>query len=220
MHLLRQYRDIENLVSPTLLMNTLGNANAGGLTDEIRIAMVREAVIEFVEDTKVLRHYVDIPIECGVCDYPILVDNCERVIGVGEVSYKDCQTDCLGSNNWNWHGVEFSMKQDEDVLRVAEPPSSGGEILHIELFVSPERDACKVDNILYERYLKPITDLALERLHLMTDVPWASISRAQYYRRLYESRTVETNERRMDRGRRGRKTTLKAIRAFGAANRR
>lgn len=216
--LMRQWRDLDDFLPP-LRAATRGNDEIEDLNDGVLLDYLRDAIIEFVEDTKVVRYYRDVPIECGVCEYPLMLDTCEQIIGIGEVVYgDDCRHDCAGSRSWNWGDVEFRLNEDDDVLLVNRAPQDDGRVLQVELYVAPTREACKVDEILYQRYKMPITNLALERIHLMTNVPWASTTRAQYYRQLYAKREIETNERRMDRGREDR--VLFPVRQMGRARRR
>lgn len=200
MHLMRQWRDIEDFLPP-LRTATRGNEDIADLDDGVLLDFLRDAMIEFCEDTKVIRHHMEIKIECGVCEYPLMIDTCEDILGVGEVYYgQECHHDCAGDRSWNWGDVTFRLDEDSDVLRINRAPGDDGKTLHMDVFTAPTREASRVDALLYQRYRNPITYLAMERIHLMVSVPWQSISRAQYYRQLYAKREVEVNERRMDRG--------------------
>jgi hypothetical protein len=197
---MRQWRDIADFLPP-LRTATRGNEEFADLDDGVLLDFLRDSMIEFCEDTKVIRHQMDIPIECGICEYPLILDTCEDILGVGEVRYgADCETDCAGSRSWNWGDVTFRLDEDSDILRINRAPEDEGQTLHMEVYTSPTREAERVDALLYQRYRNPITYLTLERVHLMTNVPWQSVSRAQYYRQMYAKREIEVNERRMDRG--------------------
>lgn len=218
LRLMRQWRELTSFM-PQLKAATIGTDDIAPLDENVILDFLRDAIIEFCEDTKVIRYHIDIPIQCGVCEYPLLLDTCEQIIGIGEVTYgDDCKHDCAGSKSWNWGDVEFRLNEDDDVLLINRAPEDNGRILQVELFVAPSREACKVDEVIYQRYRNPVLNLALERIHLMTNMPWSSMSRAQYYRQLYAKREIEANERRMDRGMESR--TLIPIRPMGRASRR
>lgn len=200
LRMMRRWRDLDAFLPP-LKAATRGNDEVADLVEEVILDYLRDAIIEFCEDTKVIRQPMDIQIECGVCEYPLVLNTCEQIIGVGEVGYgDDCQYDCAGSKSWNWGDVVFRLSEDDDVLLINRAPEDEGRILQLDLHVAPTRDACKVDEILFQRYRTPILNLTLERIHLMVNVPWSSTTRAQYYRQLYAKREIEVNERRMDRG--------------------
>lgn len=200
LRLMRQWRELEDFLPPLRIAST-GNDEIASLPDEILLEFLRDSIITFTEDTKVVRQYLEIKMECGVCEYPLVLDTCEQIIGIGEVVYgDDCRYDCAGSKAWTWGDVDFRLSEDDDVLLVNRAPDDDGRVLQIELFTAPKRDACKCDEILYQRYKAPITNLALERIHLMTNVPWGSTGRAQYFRQLYAEHNLDINERRLDRG--------------------
>lgn len=200
LNLLRQWRDVSDFL-PTLRSETRGDDTTADLDDSVLLDRLRDAFIEFCEDTKVVTARLQIPLECGVCDYPIILDTPEDIIGVGEVRYgDDCHSDCAGSRSWNWGNLHFRLEENSDVLRINRAPVTDPKTLDITVYTAPLREADRVDAILYQRYRNPIVYLTLERLHMMRNMPWSSLTTAQQYRSLYAKREIEVNERRMDRG--------------------
>lgn len=201
LHLMRQWRDIDDFL-PDLRARTTSTETAARLPDDVLRINLRAAIIDFCERTKVIRQSLRIPLICGVCDYPIILDTCEDIVGVGRVRYGDtCETDCKGvTRQWDWGGIVFRLMEDSDVLRISEPPVEDGKFLEMDVFTAPSRDGNQVDAILFQRYYTPIVDLTLSKIHLMTDAHWASVTRADMYRRNFESSVASINEQRMDVG--------------------
>lgn len=199
----RQWRDIKDFL-PKVRAFSRGTDEVADLNDEVLLDFIRDSIISFVQDTKVLREYIDIELQCGVCDYPLLVPTCENIIGVGEISVGEDCYDCAGERWWTWGDIDFRIDEDSDILRINRAPLEDGRVLKTQIFVVPKRDACEVDEILYQRYHDKIIYKALYNIHMMPNMPWSSVSRADRYLRQYQEGTVEVTERRMDRGRKTR----------------
>lgn len=134
--------------------------------EEIAASYVREAAIEFAKYTRVLQRQVLIPLQRGVCTYPVEPYDQEQIIGVIGAGMDDspgcqCQSKCSG---YLPDGIGYTLDVARNELHL-EPASPGcfepcnGQcrILRLLVWSAPTEDACDHDVFLYERFRRDIT---------------------------------------------------------------
>ena len=133
--------------------------------EEIAASYVRDAAIEFAKYTRVLQRQILIPLQDGVCTYPVEPYDQEQIIGVIGAGMDDtpgceCQTKCEG---YLPNGLRYTLDVARNELHLA--PSDPGclhacdggcRILRLLVWSAPTEDACDHDVFLYERFRKDI----------------------------------------------------------------
>lgn len=155
--------------------------------EEIAASYVREAAIEFSKNARVLQRQILIPLQPGVCTYPVEPYADEQIIGVIGVGIDDCHPhEARGCSGVLPNGVPFSLDVARKELRLMAGNGDccrGARLLRILVWAAPTEEACYHDVFLYERFRADIT-LGARRnyvtaLHfrdrmLMNSVPTAS----------------------------------------------
>jgi hypothetical protein len=179
-----------------------------GVPSEIAAAYVRTAAIEFAERSLVLKRDVHVDLQCGVQEYlleppdedtsrTIAIDFvCDdrgrrHVVRPNEPCNLICPCFCgpgCNESGYPLHDVgpyplnaslPVWFKQPNSLF-VLEPVRADFETpLRVTMSIAPDRDACDVDRLLYQRYLMPIVMGAASYLMLMPKQDWYAPQLAQ-----------------------------------------
>jgi hypothetical protein len=199
MNLLKQTVPIDKFV-PHVLAFAIGDESTGALPENAAKSFIRNAAFNFAERTGIITQEITLDLQCGLCDYPIEVSTCETIIGVKHAKLGNFESEDCGCS-WNWGGIHFTF--DDDVLRIHPAPTKDIEDgLRLTLIVAPSKDACDIDATLYNKWHDAIVNGALSEIHMMTNQPWSSVSRADYRRRLFEDAVSRATIRKVMNGRR------------------
>lgn len=184
----------------------------GDVQDDLVANYVRQAIIDLCERSQVLVRAVDIDVQCGIEDYPIEVDEDERVVSIQRIcvgtqectssvvlrSSEPCNTGCTIHS----HAIWFVPP---DTLHIRPIPKQDKEsAIRVFVAVAPTRDACTVDRIFYERYHEAVINGALARLYLAKTTPWHDRQLAEYHRRLFDNGVASAGMDRLTGNMRGR----------------
>lgn len=164
---------------------------------------VRQAAIELAEDSHILRRKINIATQAGVTDYQLEPPDCTHTLKIVEVCdwmgrrytvlpNVPCEppcgvsiTDACGgcapggfiARSTIW--VAFTQPNELEVR-----PVPGVDIdlgYKVEISVAPDRDACELDEILYQRYAPTIHQGALWHIYMLPGKPWSSPQLARYH---------------------------------------
>lgn len=167
----------------------------GEAQEDLIANYVRQAIIDLCERSQVLVRAVSLDVQCGVEDYPIEVDEDERVVSIQRIcvgnqtcdsatvlrSTEPCETGCT----FHSHAIWFVPPDTLHVLPV--PKEDKEAAIKVFVAVAPKRDACSVDSVFYERYHEAVINGALARLYLARATPWHDKQLAEYHRRLFDN---------------------------------
>ncbi|WP_147628828.1 hypothetical protein [Pelistega indica] len=165
----------------------------GDIPDDIAENYIREAVIAFCERSQVLVRKVEIDVQAGVGDYPIIPEGCEQIISLQRVcvgshcitdrkillSFEPCETGCTVHG----HSVWFVPPNTLNLRPI--PTQDKAKAIIAFVAVSPSRDSCECDRIIYDRYHETVINGALARLYLAKTTPWHDRQLAEYHRTLF-----------------------------------
>lgn len=199
MKLLKQTVSLDKFV-PHVLAFAIGNETSGALPESAAKSFIRNAAFNFAERTGIITQTIKVDLQCGLSEYPLDVSSCETIIGVKHARFGDFESEECG-RFWSWGGVDFTF--DDDVLTIYPAPTKDmDEGLELTLIVAPNKDACDIDATLYNKWHDAIVNGALSEIHLMTNQPWSSVSRADYRRRLFEDAISRATIRKVMNGKR------------------
>jgi hypothetical protein len=174
-------------------------AGAPGLPETAAEHYLRDAAIRFCEATGWLQRDVRFPTACGLCVYPLLPSECERVVRVQRVWFGHRRY-----NDWHEDGIPFAVDAidtpDAAVVLDAEPDSC--EPLNVRYIASPVRDACEIDARLAEEWGQTLVEGALETLALLPDQPFSNPGMASIHARHFNDDVRRARIRRIT-GRKG-----------------
>jgi hypothetical protein len=199
MNLLKQTVPLEKFL-PHVLAFAIGDERTGALPDSAALSFIRNAAFTFAERTGILTQNIKVDLQCGLSEYPLDLSSCDTIIGVKHARFGDFETEGCGCF-WSWGGVDFTF--DDDVLSIYPAPTRDVEDgLDLTVIVAPNKDSCDIDATLYNKWHDAIVNGALSEIHLMTNQPWSSVSRADYRRRLFEEAISRATIRKVMKGRR------------------
>lgn len=199
MKLFRNKRPIEDFI-PHILLNTAGTEESGALPKEAAISFIRNAAILFADNTGLLTEKIHIDLQCGLQDYLIETSDCETVIGIKKAKYENFSSENCGCS-WTWGNVDFTF--NDDMLNICPAPNKDVENgLELELVLTPKRDACELDEQFYNKWFDAILNGALAEIHAMPDLPWSSVTRADYRNRKFHEEIGRYTVRKVLEGRR------------------
>lgn len=174
-----------------VMANAIGDEKTNMLPENAARSYIINSAIKFAEKTGILKRNIKVDLQCGLTTYPIEIADCETIILVEQAQYNNF---CAGPDDffssghsccWKWGEVRFTM--EDDTLHINPAPTSDvKQGLELKLIVAPKRDSCEVDASLYEKWHDAIVNGALYNIHLMPNRPWSSMSRADYYKRLFD----------------------------------
>lgn len=174
-------------------------AGAPGVPETAAEHYLREAAIRFCEAAGWLQRDVRFPTACGLCVYPLLPSECERVVRVQRVWFGHCRY-----NEWHDDGIAFAVDAidtpDAAVVLDAEP--DGCEPLNVRYVAAPARDACLIDARLIEEWGQTLVDGALSTLVMLPDQPFSNSTLAAIHARTFDDDIRRARVRRIT-GRKG-----------------
>lgn len=145
---------------------------------------VMESITRFMQETKVAKDLVKIPLFANTPDYLIDVPDCRTVMEVVRVMYTDGNglpdSNCVELER----GVDYTVDLvGQPVIELMDPPRSRcGEdisnVLWVEYAWSISRDGCEIPDFIYERYMPEVKDGALAELYAIPGQEWSNIQYA------------------------------------------
>lgn len=166
---------------------------APGCPDEIIASYVRQAAIELADKTLCLKREATLALQGGVREYLLEPDDCVRVVSIDWVCdargtrhfpkpHQPCVVPCAAGACWpTCQGAEFNpfegyqwvtFKQPNSFILSFEPKVDMGVGMLVRMSVAPKRDACDIDELLYEKYAQDIHAGAAAFLLMMQNQPW------------------------------------------------
>lgn len=174
-------------------------AGAPGLPETAAEHYLREAAIQFCEQSGWLQRDTRFPTACGMRVYPLLPAECERVMRVQRVWFGHRPYDDFCDD-----GVPFAVDaiDTSDAAVVLAEESDGCEPLNARYIAVPVHDACVIDARLIEEWGRTLIDGALADLCMLPDQPFSSPALAAVYARQFENDVRRARVRRIT-GRKG-----------------
>ncbi|ETD67551.1 hypothetical protein V757_11215 [Pelistega indica] len=166
----------------------------GEAPDDLIANYVRLAIIELCERSQVLARTIEIDLQCGVEEYYIETEEDERIVSIQRIcvdgnccsdnailrASEPCDTGCTVHSRAIWF-------VPPDTLNIRPVPTSNKEgAVKVFVAVAPTREACSVDQLIYERYFDTVINGALARLYLAKTTPWHDRGLAEYHRQLFD----------------------------------
>lgn len=186
-------------------------ASAPGVPEAAAEHYLRDAAIRFCEASGWLQRDVRFPTACGLCIYPLLLPECERVVRVQRVWFGH-----RSYNEWQEDGIPFAVDAidtpDAAVVLDAEP--DGCEPLNVRYIATPVRDACEIDSRLVEEWGQTLVDGALSMLALLPDQPFSNPGMAAVHTRQFDDDVRRSRIRRIT-GRKGGQEGVQSMRTGG-----
>lgn len=170
---------------------------APGCPDEIIASYVRQAIIEVSDKGLAIKREQFVFLQAGVREYLLEPDDCVRVVAIDWVCdetcngrrmiplpHLPCRMECSNSNCWPTCGtgqfVNFgfegpawcTFKQPNSFWLSWTPRCDMGIGIRVRMSVAPKRDACEVDQFIYEKYAQDIHAGAAAYLLMMQGQPW------------------------------------------------
>lgn len=131
--------------------------------EEIAAAYVRSAAIDFAKKTRVLQRQIVIPLQPGLCTYPVEPYEGEQVIGIiGAAIDEDLPCECrTGCSMVMPNGLAFNydIPRNEITLEAGRPGccTCGARVLRLLVWAAPTEFACEHDVFLYDMFREEIT---------------------------------------------------------------
>lgn len=132
--------------------------------EDIAANYIRQAAIDFARRGRVLQREIFIPLQPGVCTYPLEPYDDEDIIGViGVAIDEDEPCGCKNNCTATWpSGLEFRADIARKQVTLHDGPNSCGacddrSILRILVWSAPTEDACAYDVFLYDHFREAIT---------------------------------------------------------------
>lgn len=187
--------------TPQLLAATIDSEGKTSLPESAATSYIRSAAIEFARRTQILKNDITVDLQCGLKEYPLETDDCEKVVAIVCAQYENWMEEDCGCA-WSFGDVRFQL--DDGILHIDPAPNEdipGG--LKLKVVTIPNRDACELDSRLFDEWQDAIVEGALSRLYSMPSRPWSSMSRSDYSRRLFNEAIGMANVSRVMSGHRG-----------------
>jgi hypothetical protein len=172
---------------PELLMS------APALPSDIAASYIRQAAIDLAEQSNCLRRQIIVESQAGCSDYLLEPPDCTRTNKIvrvcdarGNEYFVDsrapcappCAVSCIDaccSGDWFPMSTLRVWFEQPNVFNVLPTPRVDLDLgFTVEISVVPDRDACEVDELLYQRYSPTIVAGALSYLHLQPGQPWSN----------------------------------------------
>lgn len=154
------------------------NSFIDGVDQDLTMAHLMDSVIQFCDDSKLIRHTDCIVIEPCTNSYLLSIDDNERLAEV--LSFRATTTDChISLNHVNYY-VEGNTLYVEPHTVLSMPTE-----VEITYSVAPKRDSFMVYDEIYENWLEPIINLTLATLFIMPSMEWVNPNLSAQYRALY-----------------------------------
>jgi hypothetical protein len=169
-------------------------AGAPGVPETAAEHYLRDAAIQFCEATGWLQRDVRFPTASGLCVYPLLPSECERVIRVQRVWFGHCRY-----NNWHGDGITFAVDAIDtpDAVVVLDAEPDGCEPLNVRYIAAPVRNACRIDGRLVEEWGQTLVAGALSTLALLPDQPFSNPALATIHARTFDEDVRRARVRRI-----------------------
>lgn len=149
---------------------------APGVLDDMAAYYARQAAIEFAKKTRVLRRYFDIPLQRCVTDYyPCPMDG-ERIELINQVCINgECMTPRRDAGcELHYCGWRVKFNPPNQIIVDGDMCTDHNGRITVVAHVSPTKNACEVDAMLFDRYEDAITQGALSRLYVLPGRKWTS----------------------------------------------
>lgn len=166
---------------------------APALPSDIAASYIRQAIIDLAEQSNCLRRHLFVEAQAGAGDYLLEPPDCTHTNKIVKVCDRQggdyfvrpgghCEVPCAVScADVCGHGSWFPMQhlqvwfEQPNVLNIRPVPRVDLDLGYtVEISVTPDRDACEVDEILYQRYSPTIVAGALSYLQLQAGQPWSN----------------------------------------------
>lgn len=143
-------------------------------------ARVLDAVIEFMERSKIMR--VEIPVDLQSCVDRVILDvpcglrivSVHSICGCPELTAANCETSCGGAR------VRFVPPS---LLHISPPPPADKEhAFTVWASVAPNEDACEVPELIYSRYRRKIVHGALSKILRIPGTDFFNPSLADFHK--------------------------------------
>lgn len=131
--------------------------------EEIAASYTREAAIEFAKYTRVLQRQILIPLQPGVCTYPIEPYDQENIIGViaaGADADQACQCTGTQCDGYLPNGLSYTLDVARKELHLEgcmDDCTCGCKVMRLLVWAAPTESACDHDVFLYEHFRSAIT---------------------------------------------------------------
>jgi hypothetical protein len=190
---------------------------APGLPDVAAHSYLRDAAIRFCEASGWLEREAALPMACGVCDYPIVPADCERVVRVVAVSIG-----CAANHDGMHHdrmldprrdvietgcGFRVEALETPDVSVWIDREGDAGDTLRVRYVAAPRHDACRLDARLAEEWGRALVEGALADVLLLPGQPFSDPRLAAVYGQRFDAAILRARTRRL-RGRTGGARTM------------
>lgn len=124
-------------------------------TEEIAADYSRAAAIQFAKTTRALQREIVIPLQPGVCTYPVIPVDFENIIGIIGAGYNNecrcrCEDRCRG---WLPNGLQYIFDPARNEIHLESGRSwrcCAGDTLRLLVYAAPKESACEYDSFLYE----------------------------------------------------------------------
>lgn len=134
-----------------------------GAPKQVVLNAVRDAVIEFCDESGVLRRVLDpVVIPAGETEGDIDAPSGERICRVDSLTDRDSGSEIL----------QDSYSLIDTYIKLNHPSTSNLNLTPL-VSVKPKRSTTSCDNLLYEDYHTGIVEGALSKLYLMAGREWA-----------------------------------------------
>lgn len=168
---------------------------------DIAESYIRQSAIDLVEQSHCLKREIQIATQAGVSDYELSSGDGERVDRIDRVCdwlgrpytvlpnqpcFPPCATRCVDFCAPGWNGgIGTFAPLSPVVVWFAQPnefhvnPCPQVDIdlgYRVEISVVPDRDACDLDELLYQKYQPAIVAGALAYLYEMPDKAWTNLA--------------------------------------------
>lgn len=174
---------------------------APGCPDEVIGSYVRQAAIEIADRTLALKRHVQVALQIGVRTYLVEPDDCTRVVSMDWVCdfrgrrhfpkpnapcVVPCASVCAPYCQWGsfnpFEGYNWISFRQPNIVEVSWLPDCDVAVgASIRLSVAPKRDACELDELLYEKYAQDVHIGAAKFLLAMQSQPWYQPQMAAKY---------------------------------------
>lgn len=170
---------------------------APGCPDEIIASYVRQAIIELSDKGLAIKREQWVLLQAGTQEYLLEPDDCVRVVSIDWVCDEECggrrfipvphipcRVGCSTGHCWPMCGagefVNFGFEgpgwvtflQPNQFFISWMPRCDTGIAMRVRMSVAPKRDACEVDEFLYEKYAQEIHAGAASYLLVMPGQQW------------------------------------------------
>lgn len=170
-----------------------------GLPETAAEHYLRDAAIQFCEQSGWLQRDTRFPAVCGMQVYPLFPADCERVMRVQRV--------WLGERRFNErydNGLPFAVDAIDtpDAAVVIDDMVDGCEPLNARYVAVPVHNACVIDARLIEEWERTLVDGALADLCMLPDQPFSNPAMAAVYAKHFDDDVRRARVRRIT-GRKG-----------------